>query len=140
MKRWRGLIALIEDGFVAGTDALERVQKESAVLPFAVLEALPVLRAPARAVHATHDATLSIIYALLRIAGQTAGRSLDATLAACEVPGAGRPGSSPQVRQDRGPCSASAGSSGWRAAGRKPGRRAVTSPRSPHSGRRSRQA
>ncbi len=96
MKRCRGLVDLLRDGFFAGTGALERVQKESAAVPFAILESVPLLRGPARAVHEVHDATVSLIYASLRVAGQAVGRGLDEALAVIErSPTASSPRSSP---------------------------------------------
>lgn len=82
MKRWQGLVDLLRDGFVAGTGALERVQKETAAVPFAILEAVPVLRVPARSVHRVYDAAVSLNYAAVRLAGQAVGLGLDRALAA----------------------------------------------------------
>jgi hypothetical protein len=86
MNRRQGLVDLLRDGFVAGTGALERVQKETAAVPFAVLEAVPVLRAPARMVHQVHDATVTLTYAAVRVVGQAVGLGLDRALAAVGEP------------------------------------------------------
>ena len=92
MKRWRGLVQLLVDGLVAGSSGLERVQKETAGLPFGILEAVPVVRLPARAVRAAHDAGVSLVHAAVRAAGRTVGAGLDALLARYEEdpPGARR--------------------------------------------------
>ena len=84
MRRWRGLVELVQDGLVAGTHALERAQKDTAALPFAVLEALPAVRVPARAVHEAYDATVSLVYAAVRVGGQTICHGGDAALAALD--------------------------------------------------------
>lgn len=86
MKRWRGLLDLARDGLSAGTLAFERAQKETAAVPFAVLEALPLIRVPARAVHELHDATVSLAYAVVRVAGQAVLRGIDGTLVATRSP------------------------------------------------------
>lgn len=84
MRRWRGLVDLLREGLVAGSGALERAQKEGAALPFAVLEAVPVIRVPARAAHQVHDAAVSLVHAAVRVVGQTVGLGVAETLAAVE--------------------------------------------------------
>jgi hypothetical protein len=85
MSEWRGLVQLVEEAVVAAAGALERAQKETAAVPFLVLEAVPVLQVPARAVHEVHDAAVSLVYAAVRVGGQTVGRLLDEALVMVET-------------------------------------------------------
>ena len=72
LARWRGLGALVADAVEHGSRAVEQVQKEVARRPFAVLEAIPALAAPARAVHGIHDASVAAVHGALRLATRAA--------------------------------------------------------------------
>lgn len=74
MKRLRGLSALLRDGVIHGATAVERVHRETARRPFAVLQAIPPLRAPAASVETAHDAVVGLSYASVRaVTGVVAG-------------------------------------------------------------------
>jgi hypothetical protein len=71
--RAAGLVALVKDGVVHGTSAVERVHMETAARPFAILEAIPVVRLPTHVVHVAHDAIVRSVYASIRIVAHLAG-------------------------------------------------------------------
>lgn len=80
MRRWRGLKALVQDGVEHGSRAVERVHLGIARRPFAVLEAIPLLAGPARAVHVVHDAVVSGVHGSIRAVNQVTGATLDVVL------------------------------------------------------------
>lgn len=80
MKRWRGLAQLVVQGVVAGSAAIERVQKETAAVPFGILEALPVLGPPARTVHALFDGAVGATHAAVRTTAGVVGKTVEVVL------------------------------------------------------------
>lgn len=72
MERLRGLVALVVDAVEHGSRAVERVQKVNAGRTFAVLEAVPMIAAPAKVVHAVHDFSLVTTHATIRAVAGTA--------------------------------------------------------------------
>lgn len=84
LKRLRGLKALLQEAVVEGSRAVERVQVETAARPFAVLEALEPVAAPARAVHAVHDAVVAGSHGMVRLWARGIGAALDVALDAAE--------------------------------------------------------
>jgi hypothetical protein len=84
MKRWRGLGALVRDAVEHGSRAVERIQKETAARPFAILEAIPGVAGPTRVVHVIHDATVSGVHGTIRVVNHGVGAVLDGVLAAVE--------------------------------------------------------
>jgi hypothetical protein len=85
MKRWRGLKDLVQDAVDSGASALERVQKQAAATPFGLLEKVPPLEAPARRVHALHDAAVGGVYGMVRWVNRGAGAVLDGVLDVLEA-------------------------------------------------------
>ncbi|HEY8038915.1 MAG TPA: hypothetical protein VIF15_03945 [Polyangiaceae bacterium] len=81
LARWRGLAALVRDAIEHGSRAVERVQKETANRPFVVLEHIPPIAGPARAVHLVHDVTVSGVHGAVRLVNRAVGVALDAALA-----------------------------------------------------------
>jgi len=79
-ERWRGLAALVGDAVEHGSRAVERVQVDLARRPFALLEAIPPLAAPARVVHAVHDGTLAVTHGAIRLVSRAVVGVLDAAL------------------------------------------------------------
>ena len=55
MKRVRGAVALLRDGVLHGSRAIERVGKRYADRTYSVLEAGPVVAGPARVVRTVHQ-------------------------------------------------------------------------------------
>lgn len=82
MDQWRGLRALIETAVDQGASAVERVHRATAARPFAVLDAIPPIAAPARGVRVVHDAILDTVYGSIRginhLVGGTLASALDA--------------------------------------------------------------
>lgn len=85
IQRWRGLKDLICDAVEHGSRAVEQLQRDAAKLPFAVLEEVPLLKAPARAAHELHDMVVSnghrVVRLVNRIVRDTADIALDAAQA-----------------------------------------------------------
>lgn len=79
-KRIRGLKQLLQDAVEHGSLAVERVQLERAKLPFALLERVPAIAAPARGVHVLHDAAVSTTHGMIRLVNRVVGETLDAVI------------------------------------------------------------
>ena len=81
MKRWRGLKDLLQDAVDKGTTAVERVHKDVARTPFAVLEHVPPLADPARLgwslLERAITETYETIRAVNRMTGELVGVALD---------------------------------------------------------------
>jgi len=84
MDPWRGLRALIETAVDEGTSAVERVHRATAARPFAVLDAIPPIAAPARGVRVVHDAILDTVYGSIRGINHLVGGTLAAAIDALE--------------------------------------------------------
>lgn len=80
IERLRGLASLAVDAVEHGSAAIERVQRDTARLPYAILEALPVIGPPAGRVHAVHDALLTWTHALVRHGARIVGAAIDVAL------------------------------------------------------------
>jgi hypothetical protein len=80
VKRWRGLRALIGDAVEHGSAAVERVHLETARRPFAVLEHIPGIAAPAQAIHHIHDSVVAGVYGRIREVNRIVGGVIDAAL------------------------------------------------------------
>ncbi len=76
-KRWRGLKSLLIDAVEHGSRAVERVQKETAARPFAILEDLPDVGAPAKIVHAVHDVAVTGVHGAIRVVNKLVGATAD---------------------------------------------------------------
>lgn len=76
----RGFKALIQDAVHHGSLAIERIQKETAEKPFTILESVPLIEAPARAIHEVHDSVVSGVHQVIREVNQIAGAALDQIL------------------------------------------------------------
>jgi hypothetical protein len=66
-SRWRGLVALVRDAVEGASLAIERVHKEATRRSFDLLESIPPLAAPARGIHAIHDATVAGVHGAIRL-------------------------------------------------------------------------
>ena len=84
MKRVRGLRQLVEDVVEHGSRAVERIQKETAQRPFAILEAMPTIGEPARLVHAVYDAWVGGVHGTIRVVNRAVGATVDAALVALD--------------------------------------------------------
>jgi hypothetical protein len=83
-KRWRGLKALVQDAVEHGSRGIERVQKETAAKPFAILEMIPPLAIPAKGVHEIHDTAVSAVHGVIRLVNRVVGDTLEVVLDAAE--------------------------------------------------------
>jgi hypothetical protein len=83
-RRWRGLLALVRDAVEHGSRAVEKVQIETAGRPFGILEQIPGVAEPTRAVHVIHDATVSGVHGLVRAVSRTVAATVDVALRVAE--------------------------------------------------------
>jgi hypothetical protein len=91
MDQLRGLRQLIETAVDQGTSAVERVHRATAARPFAVLDAIPAVAAPARGVRIVHDAILDTVYASIRGVNHVVGSALSVAIDAVEANGPHEP-------------------------------------------------
>lgn len=77
MRRWRGLKSLVVDAVDHGSRAVERIQRETASVPFDLLEKIPVLAEPAKGVRLVHDTALSATHGMIRLVNRGVGAALD---------------------------------------------------------------
>ncbi len=87
--RWRGLKALAQAAALQASVAIERVQKETARRPLALLSLIPRLAPHARTVHAIHDAAVSGVHGAIRLVTRAVGGTLDLVLDATGGGGGG---------------------------------------------------
>lgn len=80
MNRWRGLKALVVDAVEHGSRAVEHIQKETARRPFAILEQIPPLRAPAKGIHEIHDTAVAGVHGMIRLVTKVVGGTLDVVI------------------------------------------------------------
>ena len=80
LGRWRGLVALVGDAVEHGSRAIQRVQIETARRPFALLEHIPLLAAPAKIAHAAHDLGVTSVHEAIRAVNAVAGKTVDVIL------------------------------------------------------------
>ncbi len=80
LSRVRGLAALVRDAVEHGSRAVEKVHLEIAKRPFVVLEHVPGIEAPTRAVHAVHDLTVQSVYGSIRLVNGLVGTTVEAAL------------------------------------------------------------
>ena len=83
-KRWHGLRALVHDAIEHGSTAVEQVHKATASRPFDILEQIPAVATPTRAVRVVHDVTVSTVYSAIRLSNRTVSRIVDVALEARE--------------------------------------------------------
>jgi hypothetical protein len=84
-ERWRGLVALVRDAVDGGSRAVERIQKETADKPFAILEAVPPIAVPAKIVHTVFDVSVAGVHGAVRLVNRAVGTAADMALALAEA-------------------------------------------------------
>jgi hypothetical protein len=84
MNRWRGLLVLVRDAVENGSMAVEKIQKETANRPFSMLEQIPPIAAPVKAIHTLHDVSVSTTHGAIRLVNRVVGEAVDAVLARAE--------------------------------------------------------
>ena len=85
VARWRGVAALVADAVKHGSLAVERIQKEMAARPFALLAHIEPIAPAARVVHVVYDASVSGTHAAVRLAASAALGAVDVTLRLVEA-------------------------------------------------------
>lgn len=80
MKRLRGFKALVQEAVEQGSRAIERVQLETAKMPFDVLESIPGLKVPASGVRLIYATSVSGAHGMIRLVNKVAGDTLDVVL------------------------------------------------------------
>ena len=79
-KQWRGLKALVAAAVEHGSIAVEKIQKDSAKRPFAILEQIPQVAVPARGVHEIHDVVVAGTHSVVREVTRAVSASLDVVM------------------------------------------------------------
>lgn len=79
-RRWRGLGALVRDAVEQGSLAIEKIQKETAARPFAVLALIPTVAPVARVVRVVHDVSVSGVHGAIRLVNRAVGAAVEAAL------------------------------------------------------------
>lgn len=80
MKRLRGFKSLVQEAVHQGSRAIERVQIETAKLPFDVVEQIPGLKVPASGVRLIYNTGVSGVHEMIRLVNKVAGDTLDVVL------------------------------------------------------------
>lgn len=75
---------LVKDAVENGSIAIEKLQKDTANRPFAILEQIAPIAGPAKVVHALHDASVTTTHGAIRVVNRAVGGVLDAVLASVE--------------------------------------------------------
>lgn len=71
-KQWTGVFALVRDAVENGSHAVEKVQKDTAKLPFAVLDVIPAVAPIARIAHVVFDASVTATHGSVRLVTRAA--------------------------------------------------------------------
>lgn len=87
MRRWRGLKALIVDSVDHGSRAVEKLQIETAQIPFGILEAIPAIGLPVKGIHVVYDAAVQGTHGAIRLAARLTGGAIDVILDVVEAQG-----------------------------------------------------
>ncbi len=86
VAQWRGLVALVGSAVEGASVAIERVQRETARRPFAVLEQIEPLAEVARDIHAVHDVCVMGTHTAIRLVTRVVTRAVDRALDAVDGP------------------------------------------------------
>jgi hypothetical protein len=84
MRRWRGLKSLVVDAVEHGSRAVEKLQIETARVPFQIAAQIPRLAVPAKGAHAIHDTAVTATHGLIRLVTRVVGDTVDVVLDAVE--------------------------------------------------------
>lgn len=80
MKRLRGMKSLVTDAVDKGSEAVERVQIETAKIPFDLLEKVPGMKVPASGVRRIYNMGVSNVHSMIRLVNHVAGETFDAVV------------------------------------------------------------
>lgn len=78
--RWLGLSTLLGDAVEHASVAIERIHMSTARRPFAIIERIPPLAAPAQLVHEVHDSIVTNTYEQIRFWNATVQKIVRAAL------------------------------------------------------------
>jgi hypothetical protein len=84
MNRVRGFKSLVVEAVDQGSRALEKVQIETAKMPFNLVEQIPGLKVPAGGVRLIYNTSVSGVHGMIRLVTKVAGDTLDVVLDAVE--------------------------------------------------------
>lgn len=84
MKRLRGFKSLVQAAVDQGSRAIERVQIETAKVPFDLAEHVPGLKVPAGGARLIYNTGVSSVHTMIRLVTKVAGDTLDVVLDAVE--------------------------------------------------------
>lgn len=79
--RWLGLATMLTDAVEHASIAIERIHMATAKRPFAIIERIPTVSAPAALVHEIHDAIVTSTYKQIRFWNATTQKVAQAALA-----------------------------------------------------------
>jgi len=65
--RWLGLTTMLTDAVEHGSIAVEKIHMSTAQIPFAIIERIPAVSAPAELVHEVHDVLVTNTYKQIRL-------------------------------------------------------------------------
>jgi hypothetical protein len=85
LGKWRGLTALVVDAVTAGSTAVERIQKETAARPFAILEQIEPIAPASRVVHTIHDVSVGGVHGIIRVVARGVGTAIEVGLGLAEA-------------------------------------------------------
>jgi hypothetical protein len=85
MQRWRGLKSLIVDAVHHGSRAVERIQLETARVPFEILEKVPPLAEPVKGIHVVYDTSVTATHGIIRWVNGAVGKGLDVVIDVVEA-------------------------------------------------------
>jgi hypothetical protein len=80
MKRWRGLKRLVKEAVDHGSRAVEKVQIETARLPFDILEQIPPLRGPVKGIRVVHNLSVAGVHGAVRLVNHLVGEVLEVVI------------------------------------------------------------
>lgn len=86
MKRLRGLKSLVVEAVDQGSRAIEKVQIETAKVPFNLAERIPGLKVPASGVRVIYNTGVSNVHGMIRLVNKVAGDTVDAVLDTVDKP------------------------------------------------------
>lgn len=88
MKRARGLKDLVIDAVEHGSRAVEKVQIETAKVPFDLLEKITPLKVPVAGVRLVYNTSISNVHGMIRLITKVTGDTVDAVLEGIRPAGA----------------------------------------------------
>jgi hypothetical protein len=88
MKRVRGLKALVEAAVDQGSRAIEKVQIQTAKVPFDLVEKIPGAKVPVSGVRELYNTGVSSVHGMIRLANKVVGDTVEVVLDTVDPAGA----------------------------------------------------